>query len=213
MPGDAPSSGPDRLHAQSCAHDRSRPPSPHQSNLLCRAARWSEDLVLGTRWSMPCDRPNLAQTLAMETAAAAPDPPPPDFRVFNPNHFRAASSMQTALCQALVSGKLAAFRDKYPPCPWEADAMTRRARTSPSARTYPEPSSDHPTARQRALDAYATLKEQTERRMKSYRNIRVRNFRHRRRLTPLKDTADVWTLSRRRDAPSGGHACTHVLRL
>ena len=51
---------------------------------------------------------------------------------------------------------------KYLHAPWEADAATLSAAGITLGTTYPTPIVDHKAARDRALDAYETLKERRD---------------------------------------------------
>jgi deoxyribodipyrimidine photo-lyase len=109
-------------------------------------------------WDTLVDADPAANPASWQWTAGSGADAAPYFRVFNPiiqgRKFDATGGYVRRWCP-----ELAGLPDKYLHAPWEADAMTRRAANVSLGTTYPEPLVDHPTARQRALDAYATLKD------------------------------------------------------
>jgi deoxyribodipyrimidine photo-lyase len=101
----------------------------------------------------PASNPASWQWTAGSGADAAPY-----FRVFNPisqgQKFDETGAYVRQWCPELKS-----LSDKYLHAPFEADAATLSRAGVHLGKNYPKPIVDHPTGRQRALDAYKALKE------------------------------------------------------
>ena len=85
----------------------------------------------------------------------------PYFRVFNPisqgSKFDETGDYVRRFCPELKD-----LPDKYLHAPWEASEETLNKTGIQLGKTYPKPIVDHSGARQRALDAYDTLKEKRD---------------------------------------------------
>ena len=85
----------------------------------------------------------------------------PYFRVFNPisqgTKFDETGDYVRRFCPELKD-----LPDKYLHAPWEADSATLKKAGITLGKTYPNPIVDHSVGRQRALDAYDTLKEKRD---------------------------------------------------
>ena len=81
----------------------------------------------------------------------------PYFRIFNPIAQGEKFDKAGAYTRRWVP-ELAEMPDKYLYKPWEAPELTLRAAGVELGTTYPNPIVDHRTARESALEAYATLK-------------------------------------------------------
>jgi deoxyribodipyrimidine photo-lyase len=84
----------------------------------------------------------------------------PYFRIFNPIAQGEKFDKAGAYTRRWVP-ELAEMPDKYLYKPWEAPELTLRAAGVKLGTTYPNPIVDHRTARESALEAYATLKNIT----------------------------------------------------
>ena len=82
----------------------------------------------------------------------------PYFRIFNPitqgEKFDSDGDYVRQWCP-----EIAGLPDKYLHSPWTAPDVLKTANVT-LGETYPKPIVDHPTARQRALDAWETLKQE-----------------------------------------------------
>ncbi len=109
-------------------------------------------------WDTLVDADPAANAASWQWTAGSGADAAPYFRVFNPitqgRKFDGTGAYVRRWCP-----ELARLPDKYLHAPWEADAAVLDASGVSLGTTYPKPIVDHPVARQRALDAYATLKE------------------------------------------------------
>ena len=82
----------------------------------------------------------------------------PYFRIFNPVTQGQKFDPEGAYVRHWVP-ELAALPDRYLHAPWTAPATVLRDAGVSLGRTYPEPIVDHKAARQRALDAFQSIKQ------------------------------------------------------
>ena len=112
-------------------------------------------------WDTLVDADPASNSASWQWTAGSGADAAPYFRVFNPitqgQKFDATGEYVRQWCP-----ELADMPDKYLHAPWEADAATLSAAGVTLGTTYPKPIVDHKTARERALDAYATLKERRD---------------------------------------------------
>ncbi|WP_277813054.1 cryptochrome/photolyase family protein [Hyphomonas oceanitis] len=109
-------------------------------------------------WDTLVDADPAANAASWQWTAGSGADAAPYFRVFNPitqgQKFDPHGTYVRRWCP-----ELSFLPDKVLHTPWEADSDTLKEAGITLGTTYPKPIVDHATARQRALDAYDTLKE------------------------------------------------------
>lgn len=109
-------------------------------------------------WDTLVDADPAANAASWQWTAGSGADAAPYFRVFNPitqgQKFDPNGIYVRRWCPELCG-----LPDKILHTPWEADSATLKKAEITLGTTYPKPIVDHPTARQRALDAYDRLKE------------------------------------------------------
>jgi deoxyribodipyrimidine photo-lyase len=109
-------------------------------------------------WDTLVDADQAANPASWQWTAGSGADAAPYFRVFNPitqgQKFDPNGTYVRRWCPELSD-----LPDKLLHTPWEADNAALKKAGITLGKTYPKPIVDHPTARQRALDAYDTLKE------------------------------------------------------
>ena len=113
----------------------------------------------GEDWFWDClvDADPASNSASWQWVAGSGADAAPYFRIFNPitqgEKFDETGNYVRHYCP-----ELAGLPDKFLFSPWEADTKTLRNANVRLGETYPKPIIDHKSARQRALDAYETLK-------------------------------------------------------
>jgi deoxyribodipyrimidine photo-lyase len=109
-------------------------------------------------WDTLVDADPAANPASWQWTAGSGADAAPYFRVFNPiiqgQKFDPDGVYVRRWCP-----EIAALPNKHLHAPWDASPTTLASAGVALGDTYPHPIVDHPAARQRALDAYATLKE------------------------------------------------------
>jgi len=112
-------------------------------------------------WDTLVDADSASNAASWQWTAGSGADAAPYFRVFNPvtqgQKFDVTGAYVRQWCP-----ELADLPGKYLHAPWEADAATLSAAGITLGTTYPTPIVDHKAARDRALDAYETLKERRD---------------------------------------------------
>ncbi|MEM9739409.1 MAG: deoxyribodipyrimidine photo-lyase [Pseudomonadota bacterium] len=109
-------------------------------------------------WDTLVDADPASNAASWQWVAGSGADAAPYFRVFNPitqgSKFDETGAYVRRWCP-----ELEALPDKYLHSPWDAPGPVLRNAGIALGETYPHPMVDHKTGRQRALDAYDTLKE------------------------------------------------------
>lgn len=112
-------------------------------------------------WDTLVDADPASNSASWQWTAGSGADAAPYFRVFNPitqgEKFDETGDYVRKYCP-----ELADLPRKYLYQPWEADAETLEEAGITLGETYPEPIVDHKTGRERALEAYDTLKERRD---------------------------------------------------
>lgn len=112
-------------------------------------------------WDTLVDADPASNSASWQWTAGSGADAAPYFRVFNPitqgEKFDETGDYVRKYCPELSD-----LPRKYLYQPWEADAETLKEAGITLGETYPEPIVDHKTGRERALEAYDTLKERRD---------------------------------------------------
>lgn len=109
-------------------------------------------------WDTLVDADPASNAASWQWVAGSGADAAPYFRVFNPIS-QGSKFDETGAYVRKWCPELAGLPDKYLHSPWEASSRTLHEAGITLGETYPRPMIDHKEGRQRALDAYDTLKE------------------------------------------------------